>query len=269
MAVIDVDSHFEPGDSWLDDYPGLAAKVPPVSAASRLGVMFNDLLADVPLADRPPADQLLPPGFATLIGEEKLEGFEDADMKPVADAATRVGWMDANGIDVENVICLEGLFLARRLQETLRQEAVGACNDWLANASEGGNGRLMPVTAIDMSDVAWSIDQLTRMRARGSRSFLINGTPVDGIPANHSTFDPLWSAATDLGMVPLRPDRGRHVRPAPDQPQSGPPSRAGPAQRPGLRWSVRAPPEPDAAAVRAQRRLVPVHGRAHGLTDRR
>ena len=37
----------------------------------------------------------------------------------------------------------------------------------------------------------------------GSRSFLLNGTPIDGIPAMHSHFDPLWSAATDLGMVPM------------------------------------------------------------------
>jgi predicted TIM-barrel fold metal-dependent hydrolase len=165
--------------------------------------MFNDLLADVPSADRPAPDQLVPPGFATLVGEKKLEGFEEADTKPVADAAQRVAWMQANSIDAENVICLEGLFLARRLEARLRQEAIGACNDWLANATQGGKGRLMPVTAIDMSDVGWSIEELTTMRARGSRSFLISGTPVDGIPANHSRFDPLWAAATDLGMVSL------------------------------------------------------------------
>ena len=61
----------------------------------------------------------------------------------------------------------------------------------------------MPVTALDLSDMSAAIAELTRMRQRGSRAFLLNGTPVDGIPAMHPHFDPLWSAATDLGMVAM------------------------------------------------------------------
>jgi predicted TIM-barrel fold metal-dependent hydrolase len=203
MAVIDVDSHFEPGDSWLDSFPKLAAQVPPLPAEHRLGVMFQDLLADVPVEKRPASGALAPPGLDVLVGAETLEGFEEASMKPEADAATRVAWLDEVGIDAQNVICLEGLFLARRLEGDLRREAIRACNDWLADSTEDGKDRLMPVTALDLTDVDSAIAELTRMRQRGSRSFLVNGTPVNGVPAMHPQFHRLWSAATDLGMVPM------------------------------------------------------------------
>ena len=41
------------------------------------------------------------------------------------------------------------------------------------------------------------------MRERGSRAFLIGTIPVPGVPVMHPRFDPIWSAATDLGMVAL------------------------------------------------------------------
>jgi predicted TIM-barrel fold metal-dependent hydrolase len=203
MPAIDVDSHFEPGDSWLKDYPTLAAQVPPLPQSHRLAVMFQDLLADVPVDKRPPNEALAPPGLEILIGNEKLEGFEEATQHPEADAGKRLAWLDEVGIDVQNVICLEGLFLARRLKGSLRRDAIHACNEWLARATADGKGRLMPVAALDLTDIDAAIAELTWMRERGSRSFLLNGTPIDGIPAMHGHFDPLWSAATDLGMVPM------------------------------------------------------------------
>jgi predicted TIM-barrel fold metal-dependent hydrolase len=39
------------------------------------------------------------------------------------------------------------------------------------------------------------------MRARGSRSFLIDTIPAPGFPPMHERFEPLWAAAEDLGMV--------------------------------------------------------------------
>src|SRR5580692_2874735 len=138
MPAIDVDSHFEPGDSWLKDYPTLAAQVPPLPQSHRLAVMFQDLLADVPVDKRPPNEALAPPGLEILIGNEKLEGFEEATQHPEADAGKRLAWLDEVGIDVQNVICLEGLFLARRLKGSLRRDAIHACNEWLARATADG-----------------------------------------------------------------------------------------------------------------------------------
>lgn len=41
------------------------------------------------------------------------------------------------------------------------------------------------------------------MRERGSRTFLLPSEPTGDIPPNHPTYDRLWSAVTDLGMVPI------------------------------------------------------------------
>ncbi len=79
----------------------------------------------------------------------------------------------------------------------------------------GHTDRLMPVTQIDFNDVPGSIAEMTRMRALGSRSFAISESPVgigrfgsDGRSAlarsiTHPDFEPIWSAAEDLGMAAI------------------------------------------------------------------
>jgi uncharacterized protein len=216
MAVIDVDAHFEPGPSWLEGFPDLKAKIPEISLEHRFLTAFESLLSDVPRDEWPPLADLIPPGLAVLRGDEKLEGFEDADMFPVTDAATRLAWLDEVGIDMENVICLEGLTLSKFLEGPTKLEALHACNDWLASNTGDVDARLMPVTAVDLSDLDHAIAEMTQMRSRGSRSFLIQANPVNGVPLMHPHFDRIWSAATDLGMVamlhvgyaPSRFDRG-------------------------------------------------------------
>ena len=55
----------------------------------------------------------------------------------------------------------------------------------------------------DYTDLDWVVRELTRMRARGSRAFLISAVPTNGIPHFHSSFDKVWSAAEDLGMIAI------------------------------------------------------------------
>ena len=205
MPVIDVDSHFEPGRAWLEDYPTLAGKLPPFSLAdSTVQAMVGDILDRVPLDERPTTEQLLPPGMAAISGAEKVEGyaFEGSAMHSPADAGKRLAWMDGAGIDAENVICLEGASYARYVDDrTLARDAVGTCNTWLADQVDGYADRLMPVTCLELTDMTWAIAELTRMRERGSRTFLISSLPLPGLPPMHPYFEPLWSAAEDLGMI--------------------------------------------------------------------
>jgi hypothetical protein len=107
-VIIDIDSHFEPGDDWLDAYPSLKAKLPHVPKTTALveGVM-GDLLRDVPNAQRMSMDELIPPGAKFLLGQEQLdEGkrraeFEGKNQHEVANAAARVAWLDKQGIDLQ------------------------------------------------------------------------------------------------------------------------------------------------------------------------
>src|SRR5205085_164833 len=55
----------------------------------------------------------------------------------------------------------------------------------------------------DYADLDWAASELTRMRALGSRIFLVPAYPVDGVPPSHPSWDRIWSAATDLGMAPM------------------------------------------------------------------
>jgi predicted TIM-barrel fold metal-dependent hydrolase len=208
VPVIDVDSHFEPGATWLESYPRLRDRLPPFDTAEvTTKIIAGDILADVPRAEWPGWEQLAPPGIAAIAGTgEKPDdyGFEGSSMHGVADPLARIAWLDENGIDTESVICLEGMLHARFLDDRdLAREVIHSCNSWLADAVDGHTDRLLPVTALDFHDVDAAVAEMTRMRGRGSRAFLIGTIPVPGVPMMHPQFDPIWSAATDLGMIAL------------------------------------------------------------------
>ena len=205
--IIDIDTHFEPGRAWLADHPRLADRLVPFSVAeATVRAQVGDLLARIPPAERPPMEHLLPPGLAAILGEVDVEGygFEGSTMHTPGDAAERVAWLDEVGTDAANTICMEGADYASRLEDrVLAREAISTCNTWLADQVDGHQDRLMPLTAIDATDVDWSVAEMTRMRGRGSRSFLIDTIPAPGYPPMHERYEPLWSAAEDLGMVAL------------------------------------------------------------------
>ncbi len=204
--VIDIDTHFEPGPAWLDDYPSLRDRLPERFSVAEATVraQVGDLLRQVPENERPRVEDLLPPGIAAILGQVKVDGygFEGSSMHTPGDAAERLAWMDRVGIDVANTICLEGADYGSRLADrALAQEVISACNRWLAERVEGHQDRLPPLTSIDATDIDWSVQELTRMRARGSRTFLIDTVPAPGYPPMHEYYERMWSAAEDLGMI--------------------------------------------------------------------
>lgn len=210
-AIIDIDSHFEPGQDWLEPYPGLANRLPKLNPGLlAVDAIVGDLLRGVPTAERPPLADLMPPGMLTLFGEEKAgekarrAEFEGKNQFQVANAAARIKWLDEQGIAQQHVICLAGISYNLQIQElALRREIIATCNTWLATTCAAGNGRLLPVTALEYTDLAFVVSELTRMRALGSRIFLIPAYPVNGVPPSHPDWDRVWAAATDLGMMPM------------------------------------------------------------------
>ena len=81
----------------------------------------------------------------------------------------------------------------------------------MADAVAEHRDRLRPVTCLRFDDLDWTVREMTRMRERGSRAFLVSGEPVGDIPPNHHDFDKVWAAATDLGMVALSARRAQPV----------------------------------------------------------
>lgn len=210
-TIIDIDAHFEPGSDWLDPFPELAKKLPPPDPGFlAVDAIVGDLLRGVPVEQRPPMSELMPPGAAILFGKEKADEktrrseFEGKHQHQVADAAARVKWLDEQGIAQQHVICLAGVAYNVTLRDpALRREVISTCNGWLGTTCAASNGRLKPVTALDYGDLDFVVAELTRMRALGSRIFLIPGYPVDGVPPSPPSWDRVWAAAIDLGMLPM------------------------------------------------------------------
>jgi predicted TIM-barrel fold metal-dependent hydrolase len=209
--VIDVDGHFEPEADWLDPYPDLARRLPPLNRFElTVNGICGDLLASMPPEQRPSIDELMPPGLLELYAEEKQgeknrrAEFGELDQYQVANAKARVKWLDEQGIDIQNVICLSGLAYMPSIDDNgLRREVVASSNDWLANTCDEAGGRLLPVTMLDYSDLDWAIAELKRMRRRGSRMVLIPGAPVNEMSIVHPDWDTFWNAVTDNGMVAM------------------------------------------------------------------
>jgi predicted TIM-barrel fold metal-dependent hydrolase len=211
VAVVDVDAHFEPGDDWLLPYPDLAKRLPPLNPGLLAAhAIVGDLLHDVPPEDRPPISQLVPPSLDVLYGQEKAgekarrAEFEGKHQFQVANAQSRLKWMDEQGIHLQHVICLAGIAYGLQVEDLgLRQEAIRTANTWLADTCAAGKGRLLPVCALEYGSLDWAIAELSRMRMLGSRIFLIPAYPVNGVPPIHPSWDALWEAAVGLGMVPM------------------------------------------------------------------
>jgi predicted TIM-barrel fold metal-dependent hydrolase len=216
--VIDVDAHFEPAERWLDEFPSLAKKLPErfpthdPRFTMRSPEMFawfvtDDLLRGVPREQRMPIDRLVTPGMREKYDPDRgpEAGYPGSDQHQyLLDPSDRLGWMDAQGIDVQNVITGTGYTLARAIEDpALGMEALEAVNTWMSDRTASTGGRLMTAATLRFEDLDWAIRELTRMRERGSRTFLFPSEPTGDTPPNHPDYDRLWSAVTDLGMLPI------------------------------------------------------------------
>jgi predicted TIM-barrel fold metal-dependent hydrolase len=220
MGIIDVDAHYEPPENWVDAFPGLGERLPRLLPESdpRLprGVntpeafayfMSDDLLRNVPVERRMPMDRLVTSGMEAIYDPEapKVMGYEGASMcREMTDPEARVAWMDQQGIDRQNIISGTGYTLARAIEDpVLGREVLESLNTWMSDAAGPHTDRLMPVTTVRFEDLDWVVAELARMRARGSRAFLITSEPVEGTPPTSRAFDQVWEAAVELGMVAL------------------------------------------------------------------
>jgi predicted TIM-barrel fold metal-dependent hydrolase len=220
VRTIDVDSHLHEPLDWLLTVDPEAAEAigPPPRFMDIAGVVFGS--AD-PTFDRLPEPQrpasgydFVPPGFFEHLELTDLlqpESQAASEGNPYCDPVARLALCDARRIDVQflNPTFLVGMIVAaaQRGRYDLIRSVQSGWNEWAARQVEGHTERLMPVTQIDLNDVEWSVAEMTRMRARGSRSFAIPEAPVGGRRGQlgrsitHPDFEPVWSAAEDLGMA--------------------------------------------------------------------
>ncbi len=204
--IIDVDAHGEPPEEVVADAWDAVGLPNYDTAEATMRFVAGDLLNTVPRNEWPSVEDLLPPGGAAIAGHERVEGFsyEGAEQHGLANPAKRLAWLDENGISAQNVIALRGLTATRFVEDRLAaRKLIEACNRYMGECHQDHQDRLWPTTALTFEDLDWVVAEMTRMRALGSRSFLISAIPTNGIPHFHSEYDKVWATALDLGMLPI------------------------------------------------------------------
>lgn len=225
MRIVDVDAHLHEPLDWVEQTDASLAEA--IGPPARFMEIASDIfgVADRSFSMLPERQQpgsrwdLIPPGFV-----QHLQMTDDRQPDDHADplddrhgASGRITWCDERGIDVQflNPTFMVGAIIqaARAGRYDLVPAVQQAWNRWAIDAVDGHVDRLIPVTQIDLHDIDWSLAELTRMREAGSRAFAIPEAPVGGRGRNaegvrplgrsisHPDFEPIWSAAEDLGMA--------------------------------------------------------------------
>jgi predicted TIM-barrel fold metal-dependent hydrolase len=199
--IIDVDTHWEAtsyaGDEfplapWRDQLPGSLDML-------AFGIA-GDLLRALPEAERPSSRELL----ANLVRMAEERGGPII-LHPLHDSspAERVAWMDRIGID-HCLVNPGGYWQQLEFIGADRPAGVRRCNDFLGEQLVSESARLHPVAVVDFTDLEVAVAELEHARTRGARAFFLstdNGRPAGGVSPGHPRWDPLWIAATRLGMV--------------------------------------------------------------------
>lgn len=216
--IIDMDAHYEPTADWLDSFPRLKRELPDkypesdprfalASAEEFAFFMSDDLLRHAPPERRMPIERLTTPSMELMFDITRSDaaglGYKGATMNPeMTDPAVRIEWLDGQGIAKQVVTTGTGYTLARVIEDPdLGMRTLEAVNTWMGERSKGHADRIMPTTTLRWEDPDWCVRELTRMRELGSRTFLINAEPVGDRPTTHPDYDPVWAAASELGMI--------------------------------------------------------------------
>ena len=199
--IVDVDTHWEATSYASDEFP-LAPwrdRLPGSLDMLAFGIA-GDLLRALPADHRPTAMELLP----NLVRRAEERGGPII-LHPLHDSspAERISWMDRIGID-HCLVNPGGYWQQLEFLGAERAAGVRRCNDFLGEQLASESDRLHPVAVVDYTDLDVAVEELERARARGARAFFLttdDGRPSGGVSPGHPSWDPVWSAATRLGMV--------------------------------------------------------------------
>lgn len=225
MRIVDADSHFmEPLGWFQDSFPELASRCPAVPLVDMvLEALMGDLVTSLPPGLSLGARDLLPQGLLDMLDRwddmEQLNASDTGETRDRVDemqaargwspaqyeGKARLAWVDKKGIDVQVMLPTLGYMPYRAaMQQGLREiafEALAAYNTWAAHQLEGCTDRLIPVSLVDLGDLEWSLAEIQRMRALGSRVVQIRAEPAGGKSLAHPDFERFWSTVVDLDMT--------------------------------------------------------------------
>lgn len=217
--IIDLDSHWWEPFTWLEETaPSLQRELDERLPASSLAdVAFGEVIAELPAEQRDQFLDLLPLRFGRGDGEslspsEMERRLPETPLGAIMlqpgsrDTGERLEWIDGRGIDMQFVnptLPLGTLQQLRRHAPDRQADFCRAYNDWTSEMLHGHTDRLAPTSLVVFDDPAATVAELERMRARGSRAFLMPLFPAGGRSIAHVDNEVIWAAAVDLGVVPI------------------------------------------------------------------
>ncbi len=142
------------------------------------------------------------PGLTVdAIGE--LDPDQPSEDNPGAsDGAARTRDLDALGIDQQ--IIFPTLFAEHFPVVESPRAAVAlarAYNDWVGKLTAAAADRLHPVAVLPLQSVPGALAEIERVAAAGFKAVFLRPCIQGGRFLNHSSYDPLWRAISDAGLV--------------------------------------------------------------------
>ncbi len=204
--IIDADAHFaEPRDLWLryigPKYRERAFRVERDPETGLWRVVVEGRVS--PLEPPEFFKNVLP----LLVGFGQHERILDSDFTyedgiPAAyDAAERVRWLDAEGIDKQLIYPTWGLFWEGDIEDPeLAAAHCRAYNNWLWEVCSPYRDRLVPVAHISLRDVEEAVRELRRVVKLGMKGVFVGSRPHQGRSFGHPCYDPFWAEAQELGI---------------------------------------------------------------------
>jgi uncharacterized protein len=219
--IIDVDAHAEPTDDWLDDVPKLKERLSgrfpesdpllyllPTTLEQKVEYsavgLAGHVQQDLPPEMRIPGRQLAASFHEMSVRPDRAGEFfyEGSDQMQPVDVEKRDAWLRESGIAVQSIISNNGIFMTRFIEDyNLGQSALIHLNTFMTDRLQDHKERQRWVAWTRYEDLDAAIREITRVRGRGCRTFMIPGVPVNNVPLYDPSFDRLWDAAVDLGMV--------------------------------------------------------------------
>ncbi len=208
MRIIDVDSHLQEPPDWISVVnPALAAELPPMRNFDLLREGSRMMATQLPpeLQPEDPLDLMAPDMriFQERNAARQPDHFDLSEGNPYYNTDARLAYCDEQGIDVQfinpsaGILAVTQAMVAGRMD--LLRDIFEATNNFLANHCAGHTDRLIPVMDAFPPDVDWTVAEMTRMRALGSRAFHVTQDQVKS--PTHPDYEPMWSAAEDLDMA--------------------------------------------------------------------
>ncbi len=153
-------------------------------------------------------------------GEELKQHFRKGyETAPAGgwDPVERIKDQDVDGVIAEVLYTTYGMPLFSLPDPELQRACFKAYNDWLAEFCSHNPRRFYGIGLVSLEDIAQGVKELERCAQIGLRGAQIWGAPPPDRPYWMRVWDPLWSAAQELGMpLSLHVGTGKRSR-SPDK----------------------------------------------------